>query len=74
MVTMLPKQYDVAHSHPPAGPPPQLMLVSEPQSVHAARGWAREFIGRRLPTARGERAADIELVVSELVTNAIRYG
>ncbi|MEV7421646.1 MULTISPECIES: ATP-binding protein [unclassified Streptomyces] len=50
------------------------MLVSEPQSVHAAREWAREFIGSRLPTASGERAADIELVVSELVTNAIRYG
>ncbi|MEW1721881.1 ATP-binding protein [Streptomyces sp. NPDC093109] len=71
---MLPKQYEVAHSHPPAGPPPQLVLVSEPQSVGAARGWVREFVGSRLPAASGERAGDIELVVSELVTNAIRYG
>ncbi|AXG80293.1 ATP-binding protein [Streptomyces paludis] len=50
------------------------MLVSEPQSVHAARRWVREFVESRLPATSGARAADIELVVSELVTNGIRYG
>ncbi|MFJ1915018.1 ATP-binding protein [Streptomyces sp. NPDC088147] len=74
MVTMLPKQYEKTGCRPPAGPPPQLMLGGAPESVRAARAYVREFIAYHLPDLAPDRTADVELVVSELVTNAVRYG
>ncbi|MEU7045416.1 ATP-binding protein [Streptomyces varsoviensis] len=58
----------------PTGPPPQLVLAGTPESVPAARAHAREFVGFHVPEAGREHLDDVLLVVSELVTNAVRYG
>ncbi|MGS2589522.1 ATP-binding protein [Streptomyces hebeiensis] len=50
------------------------MLVSAPESVRAARAYAREFVAYRWPDLGTDQADTVELVVSELVTNAVRYG
>ncbi|MFE2635477.1 ATP-binding protein [Streptomyces scopuliridis] len=74
MATMLPKQYEKTGCRPPPGSPPQLMFVGAPESVRAARAYVREFIAYHLPDLAPDHTADVELVVSELVTNAVRYG
>ncbi|GAA2516129.1 ATP-binding protein [Streptomyces gobitricini] len=43
-------------------------------SVAAARDSAREFLEGLLPAAASETADTVVLVVSELVTNALRHG
>ncbi|MEV0279930.1 ATP-binding protein [Streptomyces sp. NPDC050610] len=50
------------------------MLAGTPESVHAARAYAREFVGFHVPEVERDRLDDVLLVVSELVTNAVRYG
>ena len=55
-------------------PPPRLLLPGSAESVRPARRWARAFVGLHAPDISGERTGDVELVVSELVTNAVRYG
>ncbi|MCD9901824.1 ATP-binding protein [Streptomyces albidoflavus] len=71
---MLPKRYEKPCCQQPAGPPPQLMLMGEEQSAKAARDYAREFVEFHLPDADPGHTDDVALVVSELVTNSIRYG
>ncbi|MBT2480575.1 ATP-binding protein [Streptomyces sp. ISL-94] len=73
MATMPPQRLDPPNG-PPAGSPPQLVLASSPESVHAARTWARECVTYKVPDTPREHLDDVALVVSELVTNAIRYG
>ncbi|MEV7868397.1 ATP-binding protein [Streptomyces sp. NPDC088124] len=73
-MALLPKRYEYAYRRPSAGPPPQLMLVSAPESVRAARAYVREFAAYHLPGVSGAYVHDLQLVVSELVTNAVRYG
>jgi len=62
------------HCTSPPGPPPQLMLAADPESVGAARAYAREFVSFYVPDSPAESTDDVTLVVSELVTNAVRYG
>jgi anti-sigma regulatory factor (Ser/Thr protein kinase) len=50
------------------------VLTGAPESVRIARAWVREFTGYHLPEATEERVDDVQLIVSELVTNAVRYG
>jgi anti-sigma regulatory factor (Ser/Thr protein kinase) len=49
----------------------ELLLVAEPVSVRQARSWlsalARGIVGAK-------RLSDLELVVTEVVTNAVRHG
>ncbi|MFE3742769.1 ATP-binding protein [Streptomyces sp. NPDC059134] len=71
---MLPKQYENSGRRPPAAPPPQLLLVGAPESVRAARAYVREFVAFHVPDTGERQADDLQLVVSELVTNAVRYG
>ncbi|MFE3828411.1 ATP-binding protein [Streptomyces sp. NPDC059092] len=71
---MLPKRYEPVGCRPPAGPPPQLLLVGAPESVRAARRYVREFVAYHLPDTGETCVDDLQLVVSELVTNAVRYG
>ncbi|MFE3829685.1 ATP-binding protein [Streptomyces sp. NPDC059092] len=73
-MTTFPKRYENARRRPPAGPPSQLTLVSAPESVRAARAYVREFFAYHLPGVAEEHADNVQLVVSELVTNAVRYG
>ncbi|MER5970925.1 ATP-binding protein [Streptomyces sp. NPDC002055] len=58
----------------PTDPPPQVLYASEPASVGHARDYAREVVERALPGIDREFVRDVQLVVSELVTNAVRYG
>jgi anti-sigma regulatory factor (Ser/Thr protein kinase) len=54
-------------------PPPVLLLHGNPRSARAARRFARERVEAYAPVAE-EHVDAVVLVVSELVTNAIRYG
>jgi anti-sigma regulatory factor (Ser/Thr protein kinase) len=49
----------------------RLILEARPDAVGRARKAVTEFAELTLP---GHRAADLALVVSEIVTNAIRHG
>ncbi|MGI5444160.1 ATP-binding protein [Streptomyces sp. CA-243310] len=49
-------------------------MDSTPALVRAAREWAREFVNYEAPGAPHEHVDDVLLVLSELVTNAVRYG
>lgn len=66
--------------HPPQVQPPagaalqQAKFPSTPESAAAARGYVREVIERQAPGITPSRMSDVQLVVSELVTNSVRYG
>ncbi|MBQ0868763.1 ATP-binding protein [Streptomyces sp. RK75] len=49
-------------------------LPATPQTAAAARDYARHTIARYAPAMPADRIHDLCLVVSELVSNAIRYG
>lgn len=64
-------------STPPCGPPavpPQLICAAEKQSVAPARHFAREAAAYQEPSTPVDALDTIELLASELVTNAYRYG
>ncbi|MEW2124557.1 ATP-binding protein [Streptomyces sp. NPDC058369] len=63
-----------ARCTPCAGPPPSLLLASEPQSIAQARAFTREHIRYCVPDASEQHMDAAVLVTSELVTNAYRYG
>ncbi|MEU1277417.1 ATP-binding protein [Streptomyces sp. NPDC005805] len=54
--------------------PPLLLLDRHPESVGYARRHARQFVTSHVPDVPRDPLADVVLVVSELVTNAVRYG
>jgi anti-sigma regulatory factor (Ser/Thr protein kinase) len=49
----------------------ELMLVAEPAAVRQARAWLSGLASGLIDEAR---RADLELAVTELVTNAVRHG
>ncbi|MFI7008889.1 ATP-binding protein [Streptomyces sp. NPDC050145] len=57
-----------------AGLPERLVLAGEPRSARTARKFAREYLLHHEPDAIDAYVVTIELVTSELVTNAVRYG
>ncbi|WEH35273.1 ATP-binding protein [Streptomyces sp. AM 4-1-1] len=63
-----------ASPYPIPGPPPQAVFAGHPESVAHARRYAREVVAWQAPGIRPDRVDDVELVVSELVTNSVRYG
>ncbi|MFF2651639.1 ATP-binding protein [Streptomyces sp. NPDC058045] len=50
------------------------MFASDPGSVSKARAYAREVVEHYAPDAPRTLIEDLQLIVSELVTNSIRYG
>lgn len=74
MVSLLPQRLVVPCCRPPIDPPPQLLLAKDPESTGAARKYAREFISYHVPGITDDPMDDAVLIISELVTNAIRYG
>ncbi len=68
--TMTPTPDTVAAADTPSG----LVLASKEESVKLARDYTDEYVTAHLPTIGDEPRDDLRLVVSELVTNGIRYG
>ncbi|MFI5883555.1 ATP-binding protein [Streptomyces sp. NPDC051554] len=62
------------HCAPPSGPPTQATFSAEPQAPAKARAYVRDVLARDETPLDDERLDEILLVVSELVTNAYRYG
>ncbi|MFJ4570758.1 ATP-binding protein [Streptomyces sp. NPDC088846] len=61
----------------PCGPPalsPQAIYSSEPESVRPARRYVREAAAHQEPSIPEDALDTLELLASELVTNAVRYG
>ncbi|MEE4492257.1 ATP-binding protein [Streptomyces sp. BE230] len=73
-MTLLPQRHEALSAHLPVAPPPRLMLESANESAREARDHAREFVRYHLPEVGPDHTDDVVLVVSELVTNGIRYG
>ena len=48
-----------------------MLLVAEPLAVREARTWLSALASRHVDAAR---RSDLELVVTEVVTNAVRHG
>jgi anti-sigma regulatory factor (Ser/Thr protein kinase) len=59
---------------PPSTRPGALTLPSDPRSPSRARAFAGGHVRHCLPDASDEYVDTVRLVVSELVTNACRYG
>ncbi|WP_411129846.1 ATP-binding protein [Streptomyces sp. x-19] len=55
-------------------PPPRLVLDAVETSAKLARDFTREYVTFHASDIGGELLDDVTLVVSEIVTNAIRYG
>ncbi|MFF8095671.1 ATP-binding protein [Streptomyces sp. NPDC016675] len=55
-------------------PPAMGVWESGPEVPRAARNLVREVLRRGEPPMRGDKLDDVCLIVSELVTNAYRYG
>ncbi|MFM9576763.1 ATP-binding protein [Streptomyces turgidiscabies] len=55
-------------------PPPRLKLKAVEESAKVARDFAREYIAFHVSAIGDTLLDDVLLVVSEIVTNAIRYG
>lgn len=59
---------------PPSGPPTQAIFPTGPEAPGQARAYVREVLGHDDPPVAPGPLDDVLLVVSELVTNAVRYG
>lgn len=60
---------------PPSGPPAQAMFPTGPEAAHQARAYVRELLTHDdVWKVSDDRLDDVLLIVSELVTNAYRYG
>lgn len=73
MVTMQ-RPPDPPCCSPPSGPPPQALFSREPETAGHARDYALEVIRHSAPDLAADHVGDVQLIVSELVTNALRYG
>ncbi|MDT0432967.1 ATP-binding protein [Streptomyces salyersiae] len=61
------------HCGPPAVPP-QLICSAHAESVRPARRYVREAVAYQAPDTPADALDTLELLASELVTNAYRYG
>ncbi|MEU9306969.1 ATP-binding protein [Streptomyces sp. NPDC048256] len=60
---------------PPSGPPRQATFPRGPEAAHQARAYVRDLLTHDdAPKIADDLLDDVLLVVSELVTNAYRYG
>ncbi|MFE6764340.1 ATP-binding protein [Streptomyces sp. NPDC057689] len=59
---------------PPTGPPAQALFVSDEEAAGHARRHVRAVLTHDDPPVADEPLDDVLVVVSELVTNAYRYG
>ncbi|MFE5395752.1 ATP-binding protein [Streptomyces sp. NPDC056568] len=59
---------------PPGGPPVQAVFPAGPEVAGQARAYVREVLEDDDQALDADRLDDVLLIVSELVTNAYRYG
>ncbi|MFC8695896.1 MULTISPECIES: ATP-binding protein [Streptomyces] len=59
---------------PPSGPPAQAMFPKSNEAPAQARAYVRDLLAHDDAPLDDERLDDVLLIVSELVTNAYRYG
>ncbi|MGE9695906.1 ATP-binding protein [Streptomyces sp. CH6] len=59
---------------PPSGPPAQAMFPKSEEAPAQARAYVRDLLAVDDDQLDAERLDDVLLIVSELVTNAYRYG
>lgn len=74
MMTMRPPALPPAQSCGPPAVPPQAIYSAEPASARYARLYVREATAYQEPSATTDALDTLELLASELVTNAIVYG
>ncbi|MFJ3900236.1 ATP-binding protein [Streptomyces sp. NPDC090025] len=74
MAAMLPQRLGTPLHPAPAAPPAQRTFGSSPETARAAREYVREVVNLADPPFALDRVSDLQLVTSELVTNAVRYG
>lgn len=75
MMTMRP--HPALPSRPDCGStavPPQLICEAAPESVRAVRRYVREAASYQEPETPDDALGTLELLVSELATNAVRHG
>ncbi|RSO21602.1 ATP-binding protein [Streptomyces sp. WAC 06725] len=70
----MPKTPSGAPTLAPHPSTPLHIFPSTPRAAGQARTYAREVAAKSMPGITGEQLAQVELLVSELVTNACRYG
>ncbi|MER7697051.1 ATP-binding protein [Streptomyces sp. NPDC096095] len=74
---MLPMRSRALLPLPPSGPPavpPQLICEAAPESVRVARRYVREAAAYQEPETPEGALGTLELLASELATNAVRHG
>lgn len=59
---------------PPSGPPAQAVFPKSLEAPAQARAYVRELLAHDDEPLDSDRLDDVLLIVSELVTNAYRYG
>ncbi|MEF3118741.1 ATP-binding protein [Streptomyces chrestomyceticus] len=68
------RDHQPAYSTAAIAPSAVLTLPGDLQSARLARQFVREYIACHVPGASADHVDRVTLVVSELVTNSIRYG
>ncbi|MEV6855778.1 ATP-binding protein [Streptomyces microflavus] len=77
MTTMRPSALPSTTPVPPrctTAVPPQAIYLADPESVRLARRYVREAAAYQEPSVAEDVLDTLELLASELVTNAVRYG
>ncbi|GAB2920269.1 ATP-binding protein [Streptomyces mayteni] len=74
MAITRPNTLGTSRCHPPSDPPAEQTHSSGPEVVAAARQFVCEVLARLTPALADSQIDDARLIVSELVTNAVRYG
>ncbi|MFE9460389.1 ATP-binding protein [Streptomyces californicus] len=74
MTTTRPNALPPEQSAGPPAVPPRLICEAVPESVRAVRRYVREAVAYQEPGVPPETLDTVELLASELATNAVRYG
>ncbi|MEV7996540.1 ATP-binding protein [Streptomyces sp. NPDC086077] len=69
-----PQQVAAPCCTPPSGPPAQAMFPKSLETPARARAYVRDLLAHDDEPLDDDRLDDVLLIVSELVTNAYRYG
>lgn len=74
MATTRPNTLTISRCHPPSHPPGEATYPKDPEAVAEARRFVADHLAQLTPALTDSQLDDVRLIVSELVTNAVRYG